>query len=397
MDLAGYSYTKGSGKLKRTHWEDVDVSFKRGIITIVNKDGIAVGAADAGPGFNVIMSFADGYVLCCLRCIYMPAIDRSLSDCRYGSGAETGANTVFVFPPCLHQFGSISCPFILHLTPFVLADSTSFVLAAARQSAWLLARVNSQQACCCTGVHANEANRLDAAGLGITESFSLTTNLVRLLTENGNSHVWAFAVPAFMEHEQYMRHRRSQKLTEQAAALPADFWPGVYSQAIDIDALQDYIKIYSNTLGKIDPQRFVEVRSAGKLISQIKKTGKQALWWLFWHDVVMSNPEYGLLKAYPADFSPFDAASICFKVMARDALETFLNAHGLVSLSLSDELLDSLYAALEGPEQVSFQWKNPDFPLMNPDLLIRNLDFLLKNVGFIIKAEPCRVRAQLAH
>ena len=35
--------------------------------------------------------------------------------------------------------------------------------------------------------------------------------------------------------------------------------------------------------------------------------------------------------------------------------------------------------------QVSFQWKNPDFLLRNPDLLFRNPDFLLKNVDFVTK------------
>ena len=29
-------------------------------------------------------------------------------------------------------------------------------------------------------------------------------------------------------------------------------------------------------------------------------------------------------------------------------------------------------------EQVSFQWKNPDFLLRNPDFLLRNVDFLIK-------------------
>ena len=36
-------------------------------------------------------------------------------------------------------------------------------------------------------------------------------------------------------------------------------------------------------------------------------------------------------------------------------------------------------------EQVSFQWKNPDFLFRNPDFPIQNPDFLLKNVEFIIK------------
>ena len=43
-------------------------------------------------------------------------------------------------------------------------------------------------------------------------------------------------------------------------------------------------------------------------------------------------------------------------------------------------------------QQVSFQWKNPDFLLKNPDFLLKspdflfkNLDFLLKNVGIIMK------------
>ena len=38
-----------------------------------------------------------------------------------------------------------------------------------------------------------------------------------------------------------------------------------------------------------------------------------------------------------------------------------------------------IVAAIQGViDEVSFQWKNPDFTLKNPDLLIRNLDFLLK-------------------
>ena len=35
--------------------------------------------------------------------------------------------------------------------------------------------------------------------------------------------------------------------------------------------------------------------------------------------------------------------------------------------------------------QVSFQWKNPDFPFKNPDFLLRNPHFLLKDDDFIIK------------
>ena len=31
-----------------------------------------------------------------------------------------------------------------------------------------------------------------------------------------------------------------------------------------------------------------------------------------------------------------------------------------------------------GLEQVSFQWKNPDFLLKNPDFLLKNPDFLMK-------------------
>ena len=32
-------------------------------------------------------------------------------------------------------------------------------------------------------------------------------------------------------------------------------------------------------------------------------------------------------------------------------------------------------------DEVSFQWKNPDFPSINPD-------FLLKNVGFLMQTGP---------
>ena len=38
-------------------------------------------------------------------------------------------------------------------------------------------------------------------------------------------------------------------------------------------------------------------------------------------------------------------------------------------------------------QEVSFQWKNPDFLFRNPGFLLRNPDFLLKNVGFMTKQE----------
>ena len=31
--------------------------------------------------------------------------------------------------------------------------------------------------------------------------------------------------------------------------------------------------------------------------------------------------------------------------------------------------------------EVSFQWKNPDFLLRNPDFLLKNVDFILKTGG----------------
>ena len=34
--------------------------------------------------------------------------------------------------------------------------------------------------------------------------------------------------------------------------------------------------------------------------------------------------------------------------------------------------------------RVSFQWKNPDFPLRNPDFLLKNPDFLLRNPDFLL-------------
>ena len=40
----------------------------------------------------------------------------------------------------------------------------------------------------------------------------------------------------------------------------------------------------------------------------------------------------------------------------------------------------------EQQEQVSFQWKNPEFPILkNPDVLLRNRDFRLKNVDCTMK------------
>ena len=38
--------------------------------------------------------------------------------------------------------------------------------------------------------------------------------------------------------------------------------------------------------------------------------------------------------------------------------------------------------------QVSFQWKNPDFLLKNPYILLKNPDFLLNDVDIVIKQVP---------
>lgn len=199
-----------------------------------------------------------------------------------------------------------------------------------------------------SGVHINETNQLDSKDLGLTASFSLTPNLVRLLTENGNMHLCIPALLAYRENEQYMRERSSQKLLQENENLPLDFYVAVYSQAVPVADFERYLRMNRATFGNIDATRFDHVRNAAKLVASIKETGKQALWWLFWHDIVTSNPEYVAFGYFPNDFSPFDSDSICFKVMNRDELNDFLSSHG--GFSVPPSLLDSLYKALDEQE-----------------------------------------------
>ena len=63
------------------------------------------------------------------------------------------------------------------------------------------------------------------------------------------------------------------------------------------------------------------------------------------------------------DFTPKQLVAICKRFAAEEKRCTF--APGLA-------------------EQVSLQWKNPDFLLKNPDFLLKTVDFLLKNVVFIL-------------
>ena len=47
-------------------------------------------------------------------------------------------------------------------------------------------------------------------------------------------------------------------------------------------------------------------------------------------------------------------------------------------------------------EQVSFQWKNPDFLFKDPDFQLKNPDFQLKNVDFLINHSWEHSRASLS-
>ena len=213
-----------------------------------------------------------------------------------------------------------------------------------------------------SGVHANETNQLTAQDLGITNSFSLTPNMVRLLTENGNMHLCAPAFLAYQENQQYMREKSSQSLRDEVTSLPADFWSAIYSEAIPLAAFEEYLRTHRRTFGDIDLKSFDHVRNACKLVAHVKQSGKQALWWLFWHDIVMSNPEYEPFVRYPNKFSPFDSDSIGFKVIGRDELAEFLQGNG--GFSLPSSLLDSLYKALDEQGTGS--------PVYNPRWLTRD-------------------------
>ena len=48
-------------------------------------------------------------------------------------------------------------------------------------------------------------------------------------------------------------------------------------------------------------------------------------------------------------------------------------------------------------DQVSFQWKNPDFLLRNPDFLLRNPDFLLRNPDFLLKNDDFILKKRSAY
>ena len=70
-----------------------------------------------------------------------------------------------------------------------------------------------------SGEHKNQVSKLDAHDLGVNDSFSMTPNLRKLLTENGNAFLWLNAFPDYTGRAEYARGHLSKETIKKVSML----------------------------------------------------------------------------------------------------------------------------------------------------------------------------------
>eukprot|EP01047_Picozoa_sp_COSAG01_P032317 COSAG01_NODE_2328_length_7893_cov_2.389017_2_plen_1888_part_00 len=211
-----------------------------------------------------------------------------------------------------------------------------------------------------TGVHHSVPFQLSGGAVGLTDSYSLTPMLVKLLTENENINAWINTFPAFMENHLFAQQRHCQRMQTDSDTLPMDFWVAIYQGYVTQAQFDDYLsqrsELANEALQKID------VGGIQTIMTLVTKDRRSSFWFLFWHDIVTTNTEYPQFLT-DAAFSPFNTASICFRPMDREKLDTFLRDHG--NFVLSTNIADLLYKKLDEvtaqpPLSFETEWLSPE-------------------------------------
>ena len=196
-----------------------------------------------------------------------------------------------------------------------------------------------------TGDHRNVRNTLSAKELGVTSDFALTMELARLLSQNENLSLWEKPLRDLMEGVGNDSSSVSSLAQKQDVDLPVDFWAGVYQHAQPLERLSEYMQ---RNKGSVLVQYLEKNAGLLQFIESLRATvqsdAKHELWFVFFHDVILSNQEYQALQDR-ANYNPFDSTSMCHNPLPRDELENHLKLNG--GVRLSSGLLDELYTAMD--------------------------------------------------
>ncbi|ORY68070.1 hypothetical protein BCR35DRAFT_326470 [Leucosporidium creatinivorum] len=201
------------------------------------------------------------------------------------------------------------------------------------------------------GIRYGQHLTLDAAGMGITDDFSLCTSVAKLFRRNKD------LVDARMPllESTLARHRdffRAEAEAKHRALSHSFLFDVVADDTLSVVQLEKVLaeREKSSVVREMVQRYGASLTFLEERMAAVRSSRVRAWWYLLWDDLWRKNTNVSRILSQPASFSPHYRQSICYHPMPRADLERFLNDRGFPTTTrgyFNTGLLNKIYFYLD--------------------------------------------------